>query len=158
MTEEGVRSQESGARSYEELADKLRYPDEPAMQELYVQTFEFNPACTLEIGWHLFGENYERGEFLVRMREQLRRHGIAETTELPDHLTHFLLLIPRMEHDEAAQLAGEFVLPALDKIQLADGNPYRPALEAICEKLRADFPDAPRRRIQLPIYQEAACE
>jgi nitrate reductase assembly molybdenum cofactor insertion protein NarJ len=145
--------------SYQELTDRLRYPDDPAMQELYVQAFEFNPACTLEIGWHLFGENYERGEFLVRMREQLRRHGIAESTELPDHLTHLLPLVDRMDHNEAAELAGQYLLPALSKIK--DGlrdHGYRPVIAAIEAKLEADFPGAPRRPIHLPIFQEAACE
>ena len=93
--------------TYQELADQLRYPDDPSRQELYVQTFEFNPACTLELGWHLFGENYERGEFLVRMRDLLRRHGIAESTELPDHLTHVLALVGRLDHEEAAELAAK---------------------------------------------------
>lgn len=142
--------------SYDELADKLRYPDEPAAQELYVQTFEFNPACTLELGWHLFGETYERGEFLVKMRGELRRHGVEETSELPDHLTHILRLIGRMEHGEAALLAGESVLPALEKIRLPEGSPYRPVFETIIGKLRGDFPGAPRRSTPLPIFQEAA--
>jgi len=162
VSERGVRSQETEARTksaYSELAGLLCYPEDPARQEFYVQTFEFNPACTLEIGWHLFGENYERGEFLVRMREQLRRHKIAESTELPDHLTHVLLLIACMEHDEAAQLAGEFILPALAKIRTAiHGNAYETVIASIVEKLEADFPDAPRRPAQLPIFQEAACE
>ena len=145
--------------SYQELADQLLYPDDPAMQELYVQAFEFNPACTLEIGWHLFGENYERGEFMVRMREQLRRYGIAESTELPDHLTHLLLLINRMGHAEAAELAGQYVLPALGKIKDAlKDHVYGPVIAGIEERLEADFPDAPRRPMQLPIFQEAACE
>ncbi len=151
-------SDQLSATTYEELANLLLYPEDPERQELYVQTFEFNPACTLEIGWHLFGENYERGEFLVRMRGQLRRYEIAETTELPDHLTHVLRLIGRMEHDEAASLAGQVVLPALDKMQQPEDNAYRATIEAIREKLRADFPDAPRRRPELPIFQEAACE
>jgi nitrate reductase delta subunit len=145
--------------TYQELADQFRYPDDPGMQELYVQTFEFNPACTLEIGWHLFGENYERGEFLVRMREELRRYGIAESSELPDHLTHLLVLIGRLEHREAAELAGQFLLPALAKIQ--DGlknNTYVSLIAAVRSKLEADYPDAPRRPAQLPIFQEAACE
>jgi nitrate reductase delta subunit len=145
--------------TYQELADEFRYPDDPGKQELYVQTFEFNPACTLEIGWHLFGENYERGEFLVRMREQLRRYGIVESSELPDHLTHLLALIGRMEHEEAAELAGHFLLPALAKIQ--DGlkeNPYGSVIAAVQAKLEADYPEAPRRPTQLPIFQEAACE
>jgi nitrate reductase assembly molybdenum cofactor insertion protein NarJ len=152
-------SYQLSAISYSELADKLRYPDEAAAQELYVQTFEFNPACTLEIGWHLFGENYERGEFLVRMREQLRRCGIAESSELPDHLTHLLVLIERMEHEEGAELAGQYLLPALAKIQ--DGlkdNAYGSLIAAIQAKLEADYPDAPRRPAQLPIFQEAVIE
>lgn len=145
--------------TYEELADQFRYPEDPATQELYVQTFEFNPACTLEIGWHLFGENYERGEFLVRMREQLRRHGIAETSELPDHLCHLLLLIGRLDHEEAAELAGQFVLPALGKIKEAlKDNPYASLIAAAEANLEADYPDAPRRPHSLPIFQEAGYE
>jgi len=145
--------------TYQELAEQFRYPDDSAGQELYVQSFEFNPACTLEIGWHLFGENYERGEFLVRMREELRRHGILETTELPDHLTHMLLLIDRMEHEEAAELAGLSLLPALAKIQDAiKGNSYESLIAAVRTKLETDFPDAPLRPLQLPIFQEAVIE
>ena len=145
--------------TYQELADQLRYPDDPAMQELYVQTFEFNPACTLEIGWHLFGENYERGEFLVRMREQLRRYKIAETSDLPDHLRHLLLIIALADPHEAAELGGQFVLPALRKIREAlHDNAYEPLIAAIEAKLEADYPDAPRRPVQFPIFQEAACE
>jgi nitrate reductase delta subunit len=141
------------------MAERLRYPDDPSAQELYVQSFEFNPACTLEIGWHLFGENYERGEFLVRMREQLRRFGIAESTELPDHLTYLLALIPRMDRGEAAELVGQSVLPALGKIREAlKENPYAVLIAGITEALEADFPDAPRRPVQLPVFQESLCE
>ena len=145
--------------TYEELADQFRYPDDPEMQELYVQTFEFNPACTLEIGWHLFGENYERGEFLVRMREQLRRHGIAESSELPDHLTHLLVLIGRMEHPEAAELAGQFLLPALAKVREAlQDKAYGSLVAAVEARLASDFPYAPLRPASLPIFQEACIE
>ena len=141
--------------SYQELADQFHYPQDPAMQELYVQTFEFNPACTLEIGWHIFGENYERGEFLVRMREQLRRHGITESSELPDHLCHILPLLDRLEPEEAADLVGLFVLPALAKIKDAlNGSAYQDLVVATATRLEADYPDAPRRPAQLPIFQE----
>lgn len=143
--------------TYHELADLFRYPDDPARQELYVQTFELNPACTLEMGWHLFGENYERGEFLVKMREQLRRHGIPECTELPDHLTYLLPLIGFMDREEAARLAGEVLLPALAKIRSGiQNNAYEAAIASVVEKLETDFPDAPRRPATLPIFQEAA--
>jgi nitrate reductase assembly molybdenum cofactor insertion protein NarJ len=145
--------------TYQELADQFRYPQDPAMQELYVQTFEFNPACTLEIGWHIFGENYERGEFLVRMREQLRSHGIVESCELPDHLCHILQLLDRLDVEEATELVGQFVLPALTKIKDAlNGSTYQDLVVATATSLEADYPDAPRRRAQFPIFQEAACE
>lgn len=142
--------------SYADFADRLRYPDDSAAQELYVQTFEFNPGATLELGWHLFGENYERGEFLVRMREELRRYGIAEGSDLPDHLGHVLRLIPALPHDEAKELVGLNVVPALAKIRAAlAGNPYDLVIAEIEQQLAADFPDAPTRPTQLPIFQEA---
>ena len=86
------------------------------LQELFVQTFDLNPACVLEIGWHLYGDNYDRGAFLVKTREQLRCHGVAESGELPDHLTHVLALLARMEPVEASAFAAQSVIPALDKM------------------------------------------
>ena len=131
----------------------------PEIEEYFTRSFDLSPVCCLEVGWHLFGENYERGEFLVRMREQLRRHGVSETSDLPDHLGRLLLLLARMERNEAAELAGQFVLPALGKIKDAVGdNVYGALIAAIEARLETDYPDAPRRPAQLPIFQEAACE
>ena len=63
------------------------------VQELFTRTFDLNPMCTLEIGWQLYGEDYQRGEFLVKMREDLRLFGVAESGDLPDHLSHALALL-----------------------------------------------------------------
>lgn len=102
------------------------------LQELYVRTFEMSPDACLDIGWHLFGENYERGEFLVRMRQTLRRWGVAESVELPDHLSHVLPALGRMERGEAAAFAEESLAPALKKIIPAlDGNPYQHLLRGV---------------------------
>ena len=52
------------------------------LQELYTQTFDLNPVATLEIGYHLFGENYKRGLFLAQLREteaQYALHAVRET-------------------------------------------------------------------------------
>ena len=105
------------------------------LQERFTAVFDLNPKGTLDLGWHLFGEKYERGLLLVRMRQQLARYGIAETTELPDHLTHALLLLDAMhsernrcdslsgsahirpaEENPAADFLGAILLPALAKI------------------------------------------
>lgn len=111
------------------------------LEELFTRTFDINPVCSFEIGWHLFGEQYERGAFLVRMRGLMRQYDIEETAELPDHLAHALLLIDRMPADEAAKLARE-ILPAV--VKMLDGlsdrkaaeNPYRELMFVIMEAIR----------------------
>ncbi len=86
------------------------------LEELFTRTFDLNPVCSLEIGWHLFGENYDRGALMVKMRQELRRYGIGESVELPDHLTHCLTLLGRMEPDRAQDFAHSCVLPAVEKM------------------------------------------
>ncbi|MGE5813019.1 MAG: nitrate reductase molybdenum cofactor assembly chaperone [Acidobacteriota bacterium] len=87
------------------------------IQEAFIQAFDMNPNATLEIGWHLFGEQYERGEFLVNLRGRLRAAEIAECGELPDHLLHILPLMSRMHDEDARAFADKYVLPALAKIE-----------------------------------------
>lgn len=86
------------------------------VQEKFVQTFEMNPDTTLDIGWHLYGEQYERGEFLVTARRALRRYEVEESAELPDHLSHLIPLIDRMDTEERATFTTEYLAPALTKI------------------------------------------
>ncbi len=116
------------------------------LQELFTRTFDMNPVCSLELGWHLFGENYERGLLLVRMRQELRRFAVPESTELPDHLTHALKLLSRMDHDCGADFAAACVLPALDKmLQAVHGkeNSFENVLLATQAWLRSQFPEIP---------------
>ena len=104
------------------------------LEELYTRSFDMNPACALELGWHLYGERYERGAFLVDMRRRLAEHGIAETRDLPDHLSHALELLGRMGDDEAGPFAREKVLPAVRKLTGAlkgKDEPYHSALLAV---------------------------
>ena len=133
-----------------ELAELLRYPDATilgragcvpdfhdeiahvsveGMQELYTTTFDLNPVATLEVGWHLWGEQYERGRFLAELREQQDSLGLDAGTELPDHLT---VLLPMFEKRNDAALAAK-ITAALDKIVKPldeHGNPYRHLIHA----------------------------
>ena len=138
----------------ERIAELLRYPDPPprpgradtpaiceffdeiarvepsGLEELYTRTFDLNPVATLEIGWHLWGEQYERGRFLADLREQQAALDIVAETELPDHLTVLLPMLARMRHPEA--LAAKIV-PAIEKILKPleeHGNPYRHLIAA----------------------------
>jgi nitrate reductase assembly molybdenum cofactor insertion protein NarJ len=107
-------------------------------QELYTRTFELSPACALEVGWQLYGEEYARGSFLVFLRDNLRRHGIAEEIELPDHLMHVLPLLERLGSAEAKELTEGAVLPAIEKMLnglAGKNNPYESLLRVIREFL-----------------------
>ena len=98
------------------------------VEEAYISAFEMNPACALEIGWQLFGEEYDRGLLLVRLRDELRRFGIRESTELPDHLSHVLPLIAAMPDDEAKRFVQACVMPAVQKMRESierTESPYR---------------------------------
>jgi nitrate reductase assembly molybdenum cofactor insertion protein NarJ len=136
------------------LAELLRYPDArlaersgddagvhaffeeiahvapEGMEELYTRTFDLNPVATLELGWHLWGEQYERGRFLADLRALQDGLGLEVSSELPDHLTAVLLTLARMDRPEP--LAGQ-IAPALEKIARPldeHGNPYRHLIHA----------------------------
>lgn len=107
--------------------DEIAHVSLEGMQELYTMTFDLNPVATLEVGWHLWGEQYERGRFLADLRAKQAQLGIDEGTELPDHLT---TLLPMAAEDE--DLAKK-VIAALDKIAKPleeQGNPYRHVIRA----------------------------
>ena len=84
-----------------------------ACEEQYVRTFELNPVCALEVGWQIYGEQYARGAFLVRMRELAREAGVDCGSELPDHLPNVLRVLARLDGPSAARLATRFTAPAV---------------------------------------------
>lgn len=118
---------------FESVRANLGSLSETECEELFTRTFDINPLCTLEIGWHLFGEEYERGAFLVEMRQRMRALGVEENGELPDHLSSALRVAGRLDAEDADTFVRGFLLPALIKMLEGFGereNPYRAALEA----------------------------
>lgn len=123
------------------------------LQEQFIATFDWNPATALEIGWHLYGEQYARGEFLVRMRTELRRSGVAESTELPDHLTHVLQLLGRMDEGPAEEFAREYVAPSVAKLVFAleqKRTPFAMLMSAVRDVLPCRV-DLPPPKVELPV-------
>jgi len=130
-------------RAVAAFASEIEGMDRGELEELYTRTFDLDPAASLDVGWHLWGEAYERGRFLVTARGLLREHGIAETGELPDHLGHVLPLLGRMAPGEATVFANRFVAPALEKMSSAledTSNPYRHVLAAARALVAERFP------------------
>jgi len=129
----------TGQRHLEAFVDSVRGMDLSDLEELYTRTFDLNPVTCLDVGWHIYGERYERGSFLVRMREYLQRFAIGESHELPDHLTHVLMAVARMEKGEAEQFVTTYVLPAMEKMlkSLEDkDNPYKELMQAVYEAVQ----------------------
>jgi nitrate reductase delta subunit len=137
------------------LADFAESISTAQFQEQFTETFDWNPATALEIGWHLFGEDYARGEFLTRMRAELRRYGLQESGELPDHLTHVLALLGRLESDRADEFSRDFVSPAVGRLISAldeRKSPFAIAMRAVWDALPARGP-IPKTKIELPVLQ-----
>ena len=65
-----ARTDSASAEHVQAFADAVRGRSLSEMEELYIQTFDLNPDACLDIGWHLFGEDYARGEFLVKLRQE----------------------------------------------------------------------------------------
>ena len=125
------------------------------LQEQFISAFDWNPATALEIGWHLFGEDYARGGFMARVRADLRSHGVVESTELPDHLTHILALLGRMEEGQARQFSYDFVsLPVAKLVSALErkNSPFAIAMRAVSQALPARAP-VPPPKIELPVLQ-----
>ena len=126
----------AGLARFEHLKDRPR--DE--LEELYTRTFDVNPVCSLEVGWHLFGEDYARGAFLVKARGLLREVGIEEGGELPDHLTSLLKAMDRLDEETAGTLSRRFVSPAVVKMLGGfDQSPYRAVVSDVDRVLRERF-------------------
>lgn len=111
-------------------------------EENYIKTFDIQAPCYLEVGYVLFGEDYKRGHFLVKMQELHREAGHDCGTELPDFLPNVLELLPLLAPEEAAELVGKLVLSAVQKMvnALSAENVYRPVLEVTLALLK--FPEA----------------
>lgn len=124
------------------------------LQELYTHTFDLNPSCSLDIGYYLFGEDYQRGAFMALLREELDRAGLPRSAELPDHLPGILRWLERVygteEHLDMVQHCLLPVLATIDQSfdagdshrhrpQPTRANPYRLLLRATAEVLREDL-------------------
>ena len=133
------------------------------VEEAYTRMFDINPACALEVGWHLFGEEYARGMFLVRMREELRKYGLAESAELPDHLLHVLAVVSAMPEDEASRFVRACVQPAVETMKQAlaeKETPYGHVIDCLAAVLthvwgepsdQSDEEDQPRAERPQPL-------
>ncbi len=138
-------------------AEHMRDMTPEAREEAYTRAFDMSPRCTLEIGWHLFGETYDRGTFLVWMRGQLQNFSLEEATDLPDHIRHVLPVLGRMDGADADKFSSACVLTSLETIR--EGlkgldSPYETLIDAICDWLESRHGASIKETGSLPILNE----
>jgi nitrate reductase delta subunit len=132
------------------------------LQELYTRTFDLSPVCALEIGYHLFGENYKRGVFLANLRETEAPFDLGQEHQLPDYLPVLLRLLTKLDEEELrSALIVDCMIPATEKMlkTLSEGeNPYRHLIAVINMVLKSEAGAYPAtiQRAHLPILQAAA--
>lgn len=104
------------------------------LQEIYVETFDRNPAHSLSIFEHAMGESRDRGAAMVRLVEEYHRSGLEVTSrELPDFLPVFLEFLSLIPPEEAqGRLADiEDVVETLHSRLTEICSPYAGAFDAL---------------------------
>lgn len=90
-------------RSVEGFLDHLTNKTLLALQTEYTSAFDLDPAATLHLTWHRYGDNEKRAAALARLQRQYEQAGWERTTgDLPDYLPlvlEFLSLCPQAGTD-----------------------------------------------------------
>lgn len=108
------------------------------LQESYTNAFDLRPDCTLNLGYHIFGDDARRGLFLVELKERMEARGIQPGVELPDHIALILRYLDLAE-EERPSVIEDCLLPAVSRmVEVLDhsGNPYEHVLRALLSLLR----------------------
>lgn len=89
--------------------------------ERYTALFDLSPVCTLHLGYHLFGEAYQRGALLAGLTVELRKANVDLGDELPDFLPTLLRLVAELPEGrdpdgDRETLVDAVLLPALSRM------------------------------------------
>lgn len=129
-------------RSFQRFVDYLKTKQLIEVCSEYVQTFDFNDKTTLYISYSYLGEQLERGEALVQLKE-LYRNGDLEMTsrELPDFLP-IVLEYASLVNEEKANQIFKIYKKSIENLELeleSANSPYRNIVSA-CKTVINDYP------------------
>lgn len=97
----------------EELEPLLSYLEQSSLitaQENYVATFDRTPAHSLHLFEHIHGESRDRGQAMVDLMEEYKRHGFEmNCAELPDYIPLFLEFLSQLSQEQALELFNEAI-------------------------------------------------
>ncbi|QGZ37982.1 respiratory nitrate reductase chaperone NarJ [Pseudoduganella flava] len=97
------------------------------LQQEYVATFDRNPSHSLHLFEHVHGESRDRGQAMVDLIEEYRKHGLEMSgDELPDYVPLFLEFLGQLPADDAERMLGEAVdvLAHVGRKLCSSNSPY----------------------------------
>ncbi len=105
-------------------------------EELHTRTLDLAPIFAPYVGYVIWGENYQRGEFLAAVKVAQDEEGIDRRGELADHLEPVLRYLAATDRPVVPLV--EVFAQSLDKMkktlkETEADNPYRHVLVAASE-------------------------
>ena len=104
------------------------------LQQQYVATFDRNPSHSLHLFEHIHGESRDRGQAMVDLMEEYKRHGLQMVgDDLPDFVPLFLEFLAQLDEVASAPLLGDavHVLAHIGRKLAANGSPYAPVFTVL---------------------------
>lgn len=139
--------------------DHIQQKTLAAQQEYYIATFDVQALCFLDIGYVLYGEDYNRGIFMLNMKREQKKHDNDCGWELPDHLPNILTLLPKIEDETfAEELICSILVPALEKMIEAfnsEDNVYKGMLQVLLGIMENDYPESEFERFSFNSQEKA---
>ncbi|ESU72597.1 nitrate reductase molybdenum cofactor assembly chaperone [Geobacillus thermoleovorans] len=125
--------------------------------ELYVRTFDLSDRTTMYLTYYLFGDQKERGQALLKLKEAFRRAGLELTEdELPDYLPLMLEFAAAAPVSDAKNvlLAHQRAIKGLaDRLQEVN-HPHFFVLDGCLAGMDAFLEEA--KGVDIPIREEEA--
>ncbi len=87
LTEAGKGSARNGLAAFVKKIGALSLSD---WEELCTRTLDLSPAAAPYVGFQIWGESYQRGEFMAKLNRAMAEQDIDPEGELPDHLVPIL--------------------------------------------------------------------
>ncbi len=91
------------------------------IQERYTAVFDIDPATTLNMTYHAFGDNEKRAAALAHLQHNYEQAGWERITgELPDYLPmmlEFLSICPHPEHTKPVWQYLQGMQPLIDRLE-----------------------------------------
>ncbi len=87
------------------------------LQELYSKSFEVQAVTSLDVGYVLYGDDYQRGVIMVNLKEEHSKANNSCGEELTDFLPNLLRLLPKMQDPETIhELVTMLIAIAVEKM------------------------------------------